>query len=161
MRSRTWLTTPSSEKHDPLSWSESVLISESGRNLLDMAIGSQTQKMIFDWAHAKDSRARETTLLLDLEQGRSTWRHPAFLQGLELVREIGRHLQPGYMQLRREDANFAFAARRALMVFVSSQDAASLRSMTSGKIDVVAFPVPYPTHGHSRFGRYALGPLTE
>lgn len=134
---------------------------QSGRILLDFAIGSQNQKLMFSWPPLENCNVRDSSMLVRMEKGLPIWSHPAFRQGLELMREIGLRMQPGYMQLRTEDANFAFATERALMILVSSLDASSLRSMTDGRIDTVAFAVPFPDIGDPHYCKYSLGPLSE
>jgi raffinose/stachyose/melibiose transport system substrate-binding protein len=134
---------------------------ESGRVILDHSVGSQNQRLLLEWPVLKDTRVVETTFLDRLARGEEIWTAPAFRHGLEVLREIGLRTQPGFMQLRQEDSNFAFATGHALMIYGSSMSASSLRSMTGGTIEMVAFPIPFPDASHPRFGRYSMGPISE
>lgn len=79
--------------------------------------------------------------------------------GLELMREVSGFMQPGFLEVSREDAAFYFAQQRALMVVTGSWDAVSFRSQAPFEIGV--FPIPLPAADHPRYGKNMLGPFSE
>jgi ABC-type sugar transport system, periplasmic component len=84
---------------------------------------------------------------------------PAFLDGLAIAREVGLSMQPGYEQLRHDDATFYFSQGRALMITSGSWDLPVFRSMVDFELGV--FDVPLPDAAHSRYGRNLLGSPSE
>jgi raffinose/stachyose/melibiose transport system substrate-binding protein len=134
---------------------------DGGRKLLETLVGSQTQALLLMWDQYADMRLRINDMLENAMVGRTTLGHPAFLLGFELQREVGRFIQPGFLQLRREDANFAFASGNALMILVTSLDASSLRSLTEDQFEMVVFDLPLPEKGHEKYGEFSLGPISE
>lgn len=92
---------------------------------------------------------------------RSDWSldTPALVDGLAITREIGLRLQPGYLQIPREDATFYFIQGRALLIATGSYDAPSFREQAP--FDLGIFNIPIPTRAHSRYGKNVLGPASE
>lgn len=84
---------------------------------------------------------------------------PAVRDGLALVREVGKHMQPGFLQLDRDDAILYFAQGRALMLPTGVWDYGSIAEQSSFEIGV--FPVPLPSRDDPQFGRNVLGPTSE
>jgi len=92
-------------------------------------------------------------------RGDWTFEHPDVRRTLALQREFGRHMQPGFLQLRREDATFAFTQQRALMIATGSWDATSLREECDFPVGVVA--IPAPTADDPKWGEGVLGKVSE
>jgi len=90
------------------------------------------------------------TWSLDSEEVRS---------GLKLMREIGQSMQPGFMQLTRDDAALLFVQRRALMISTGSWDATSIHQQTSFRIGVAS--IPFPSATDPVYGKYTHGALSE
>jgi len=92
---------------------------------------------------------------------RRVWdlRSPEIRAGFELVREVGRHFQPGFLQSERDAAIFYFLQGRTLMMPSGSWDFSSLVAQADFEIGV--FPVPVPTTDHPRYGANMYGPPSE
>ncbi|MES2308939.1 MAG: extracellular solute-binding protein [Verrucomicrobiota bacterium] len=86
---------------------------------------------------------------------------PEIRSGLEMMHEIGLHMQPGFMQLQREDATFYFVQQRAVMIASGSWDRSSVRTETQGRFTVGVCALPSPSPASPRFGKYVLGPVSE
>jgi len=77
---------------------------------------------------------------------------------LELMSEVGRYMQPGFLQLRREDAVFAFTQGRALMLAAGSWETSGLAAQARFPLGVFRMPLPGPEHplyGQHTWGRPA------
>ncbi len=92
---------------------------------------------------------------------RGVWnlRSPEIQAGFELVREVGRYFQPGFIQSERDAAIFYFLQRRTLMMPSGSWDFTSLQEQSDFEIGV--FPVPVPTPDHPCYGPNMYGPPSE
>ncbi|AHF91423.1 ABC transporter substrate-binding protein [Opitutaceae bacterium TAV5] len=84
---------------------------------------------------------------------------PAVVDGLAITRDIGLRLQPGYLQVPREDATFYFVQGRALFIATGSYDAPSFRQQAHFPTGV--FNIPIPSGDHPRYGKNVLGPASE
>ncbi len=91
--------------------------------------------------------------------GRWTLDDPAFTSGLEIMRAVGQHMQPGFVQLGREDAALYFLQGRALMIATGSWDSSSFRQQA--EFDIGVFDIPLPAPDHPRHGRFLFGPGSE
>jgi raffinose/stachyose/melibiose transport system substrate-binding protein len=85
--------------------------------------------------------------------------HPAIRAGLGLMRDVGRYMSPGFLQLRREDAIFYFSQGRALMMAAGSWEATGLRAQADFPLGV--FRVPLPGPDHPRYGEFTWGAPSE
>jgi len=74
--------------------------------------------------------------------------------GLGLVRDIGRHLTPGFLQLQPEDALLSFAQGHSLFIVAASHDASSLRAESPFRVGAFRLPFPPPS-------RFSMGPVAE
>ncbi|EIQ01462.1 ABC-type sugar transport system, periplasmic component [Opitutaceae bacterium TAV1] len=84
---------------------------------------------------------------------------PAVVDGFAITRDIGLRLQPGYLQIPREDATFYFVQGRALLIATGSYDAPSFREQAPFPLGV--FNLPIPARDNPRYGRNVLGPASE
>lgn len=84
---------------------------------------------------------------------------PEIRSGFTLMREVGQYMQPGFMQLMREDATLLFVQGRALMICTGSWDATSIRDQTSFRIGI--FTIPFPSPENPVYGKYTLGGTSE
>lgn len=127
--------------------------------LLTRLFGSQTQQLSLrlDTLHTLDARSSD----IGLGYLRGDWNldTAGLGEGLRLVRDVGRFIQPGFMQLARDDSTFHFIQERALMIATGSWDAPSLR--TQADFEIGAFTVPLPRRDHPLYGRGVLGTANE
>lgn len=91
--------------------------------------------------------------------GRMSLGEPTMRAAYTAMSELARHMMPGFSNLRREDANFAFLQRRALMIPGGSWDFRSFTDEAAFPVGIVRFPVPGPDD--PRFPGVALGPGSE
>lgn len=120
---------------------------------------SQTQKLVEELnppgIFGDDTIRRADDFLegrwsLDSEQMRS---------GFDLLHDLGKYMQPGFIQLDRDDATLAFVQGRALIINTGSWDATSIREQTKFRIGVALIPFPSPEN--PVYGKYTLGKLSE
>ena len=99
--------------------------------------------------------ARETSVAFL----RGAWDYdtPAVRDGLGLIREIGAHLQPGFLQLDREDALFPFLQGRALMIFTGAWDYGNIANEAPFPLGVFSLPAPVSETRR----RNMFGPVSE
>jgi raffinose/stachyose/melibiose transport system substrate-binding protein len=133
----------------------------NGLLIIERMFGSQTQQLLESWQQMGDFRVGSEDTRLDFLAGEKSLHHPAFLSGFTLVREVGRFIQPGFLQLRREDATFYFTQERALMIVASSWDAPSFRELIGDSFEVAVFPIPLPDRDTPVYGQFVNGPVTE
>lgn len=127
--------------------------------LMNALFVSQTQQKLRDLGPAGtlvEVPSRTTEALVDGEWGLDS---PAVRSGLELMREIALEMQPGFMQVTRDDASFYFVQGRALVIVTGSWDATSIAQQAS--FPFAATQIPLPSRQHPRFGKYVVGPFTE
>lgn len=84
---------------------------------------------------------------------------PEIQSSLKIAAELGQHMTPGFVQLKREDATFYFLQKRSLFIATGSWDIKSLGSQADFPISV--FNVPLPDKQDAKYGRYVLGPNSE
>jgi raffinose/stachyose/melibiose transport system substrate-binding protein len=132
---------------------------QSSQIILSRVLGSLTQRLAVEedpnlqFAFGAESFSRRVLL------GGASLRHPAFEGGLAAMGDIARHMMPGFNQLRREDANFAFLQQRALFIPGGSWDFRSFTDEATFRVGIIPFPVPTPDD--PSYPGLALGPLSE
>lgn len=92
-------------------------------------------------------------------EGRWSLDSPEIQSGLQLMREVGKNMQPGFMQVTRDDASFYFMQGKALMIASGSWDASSIHQQA--KFPFRAVRIPLPTPEHPEFGLGVLGAPSE
>lgn len=122
-------------------------------------IGSQTQRLGQKLDDTRVMRPLAIENSLQFLAGRWTLDDPEFANGLALARQIGRFVQPGFLQANRDDASFYFVQGRALMIVTGSWDAPSFRALAPFQIGAFRLPTPLP--GHPRYGAGVLGVTSE
>jgi raffinose/stachyose/melibiose transport system substrate-binding protein len=92
---------------------------------------------------------------------RGVWdlRTPQIQAGLRLVREVGQHFQPAFLQADRDQALFYFLQGRALMIMSGSWEFGSIVAQAPFPVDV--FRLPEPDRRHPDYGRFSLGETSE
>lgn len=103
--------------------------------------------------------ATADNLVVSYLRGDWDWNTPQIRLGLEVMREVGQFMQPGFMQLGRDDAMFYFAQGRALMISTGSFDATSIKVQSPFEVGV--FKMPIPAAEDPAFSEYVLGPFSE
>ncbi len=127
--------------------------------LLTRLFSSQTQTLSREINPRRTLALRPRDAALAYLRGDWSWRTPAVADGLELIREVGRHTVEGFVQLQREDSLFHYSQGRALMLATGSWEADTL--MAEAPFRHVVFPIPIPRAGEGRFGANVLGPPSE
>lgn len=95
----------------------------------------------------------------DYLHGRWSLQSEEIRSGFDLMRDVGQFMQPGFLQLGRDDATLLFVQKRALMICTGSWDATSIRNQAAFRVGVGQ--IPFPTRETPRFGRHTLGALSE
>jgi raffinose/stachyose/melibiose transport system substrate-binding protein len=127
--------------------------------LLDQVFEGVTQKLAHACNVLPSLYPSQDSFFMAYLAGDWTLEEPSVRAGLELMRDLGRHMSPGFLQLRREDAIFYFSQGKALMVTAGSWEATGLRAQCDFPMGV--FRVPLPAVDHPRFGQYTLGAPAE
>lgn len=128
----------------------------NGPLLIDRLFASQTQQLMVDMDQLRTlGGVPGQDMAIALLQDRFSLRSEEIQAGLELVRTMAAHMQPGFSQLRREDAMFYFLQGRAVMIAATSSDAPTLRGEIPFEVSVE--DIPLPESGHPRFGTGILG----
>jgi raffinose/stachyose/melibiose transport system substrate-binding protein len=87
---------------------------------------------------------------------------PQVGSGLQLMRDLGQYMQPGFLQLGREDSTLYFVQGRALMIATGSWDATSImRQAAEAGFEVGVFKLPIPGKEDPEYGEYVLGQASE
>lgn len=138
-----------------------VPIAGSGHNVWAIVIrlfGTQTQRLGLevDPFYTINVTTRETAPAFL----RGVWSldSPEIRDGLAIWEELAPFIQPGFLQLAREDAQFYFSQGRALFIGVTSRDINSV--VDESNFEVGIFDIPQPDD-HPRFGRNVLGRNAE
>jgi raffinose/stachyose/melibiose transport system substrate-binding protein len=122
--------------------------------LLDQLFCSQTQRRGLELDRVATLRApHPPALFLDPAFSLDD---PAVRRGLELMREVGREMQSGFMAYDRDDAIFFFAQGRALTMTTGSWDYRSIATQAPFEIGLCELPLPAPgegPHGAGVLGR--------
>lgn len=132
---------------------------ESAAQILIRLFASQTQRLgltldPFDTLNISVRESAPAYL-----RGAWSLRDPAVQDGLQLWREVGAFIQPGFLQLKRDDAQFYFSQGHALFIGVSSRDLEGVSA--ESPFPVVITDIPLPSHAHPRYGRNVLGTVSE
>jgi hypothetical protein len=144
-----------------------VPIAGSGYNsgmIMGQLYGSQTlglgERLAYDALAGASERIHPAAPQLAMAAARGDWAldEPEIRAGLGLQRDVGRHMQPGFLQANRDDAGFYFTMGSALMIPTGSWDLASLVSQSPFRIAVARIPYPQPGDPSAPF---SLGPLAE
>lgn len=91
--------------------------------------------------------------------GRWSLDSPEIRSGLKIMREVGGRMQPGFMQVSRDDASFYFMQGKALMIATGSWDSSSISQQA--KFPFRAFRIPLPDREDPEYGEFVLGITSE
>ncbi len=93
-------------------------------------------------------------------EGRWSFNSPEVRAGLELAREVGLNMKPGYLQSMRDAATMEWLRGDSVFIFAGTWDGTSLRRLATFPVDVLRFPratADDPVVGKYFFGRFADG----
>jgi raffinose/stachyose/melibiose transport system substrate-binding protein len=127
--------------------------------ILDELFEGMSQKLVQEFSRGQGLYPSQDSFFLALLAGEWSLQSPAIRAGLELMREVGRYMQPGFLQLRREDALFAFTQGNALMLAAGSWETSGLVAQSRFPIGVFRLPLPGPDH--PRYGAFTWGRPAE
>jgi hypothetical protein len=130
-------------------------------NLLNRLHQSQTQRFSLENGHLGEFKANRMHYMIDVLVGRLDYPSAAERSAYRLMREVGLHLTPGALSLKRNDAFFTFSQGNALMIVVSSMDAPALRMTVGNRFELATFPIPLPTRDNPDYGAHIIGTLSE
>ncbi|MES2308489.1 MAG: ABC transporter substrate-binding protein [Verrucomicrobiota bacterium] len=134
----------------------------NARMMLTPLFSTQMQKMIFSPSAFYSLRPEWSGgLATDYWNKAWTLEAPEIRSGLQLMHEMGRNMQPGFLQLQREDATFYFVQQRAVMIASGSWDSSGIHQETKGLFHVGIAPLPIPSSQSPKFSKYVLGPVSE
>jgi raffinose/stachyose/melibiose transport system substrate-binding protein len=133
--------------------------------IMGQLYGSQTvglsARLAYDaFTGISGARSSPVSSQLALAAARGEWSldEPEIRAGLALQRDVGRYMQPGFMQASREDAGFYFTQGNALMISTGSWDLSSVVSQAPFRIAVGR--IPYPRPGDPR-APFSLGAVSD
>ncbi|MEZ5278217.1 MAG: extracellular solute-binding protein [Opitutaceae bacterium] len=145
---------------------------ETGRALVPIAGGQLNSKWIMDYMFGRlmmpflytlDRDHKLKLLLHDLAFGylNGKWSHdsPDLQAGLQMVRELGGMMRPGFLQLSRDDATQQFIRGEALMIGTGTWDAPSIRELAPFEVGIVR--MPFPDKDDPVYGKYVIGPVGD
>ncbi len=128
--------------------------------LLDRLSSSQTADLSDRVAYDFLANRQSASLLAEGYRTKEwSLESPEIDASMALMRDLGQYMQPGFMQLMRDDASFYFVQGKALMIASGSWDATSIRDQSDFRISVGPIPVPSPG-GDPRWP-YSKGPLAD
>lgn len=115
------------------------------------------------WMLASDHSLRFATTSFDfygdLLEGRWSLRSPAMQASLDLMRQFGAEMTPGFLQLHRDSAMRTFLRGEALSLPNGTWDYPTMRA--TARFRIGAFHVPLPAEADPEFGAYALLPPSD
>ena len=130
--------------------------------ILRRLFGSQTEQLSSRIAYdflATGPDSPNAALLSDgYLDGKWSLENPEIVAGLELMRDLSQYMQPGFLQLGRDDAAFYFVQGHALMMATGSWDATSITTQAGFRIGISHIPVPAPG---DPMGPFSLGPISD
>jgi len=82
--------------------------------------------------------------------------NPYIRAGHQVIYEISRYFNPGFMAARRDESVFLFSQGNAALIATGSWDAGSLWRQVAGdfEITIFDFPIPRPDQKYGQFIRY-------
>lgn len=106
-----------------------------------------------------DGQATRNEILFSYMQGHHGLTDPVFRSMNEMARKTSQFFEPGFTQLKREDAVFRFTQGNAAFLSTGSWDATTLIHQSEFEIGVVEIPVP--SREDAEFGHLVSGPTKE
>lgn len=129
------------------------------RQLFNVLLPSQTQRLTLEVSPNRNLRVFPLELAALILDGRLDYDTPELRRSLDLMRDVSALMTPGFTQIQRDEAIYAYQQQNALMLFAGSWDYAVLAqdgSFTTGMV-----PLPLPSPDDPRYGQHVLGPVSE
>lgn len=118
-----------------------------------------TQKLAIEISPGHDLITTQQNVAECMLDGRLSYRTPDVMAALGLLKELGDMMQPGFLQMQREDSHFHFFQQGSVMIYTGSWDYGTLRSEASFPVEAARLPVPGPDD--ETYGEFILGPMAE
>ncbi|MEZ0296018.1 MAG: extracellular solute-binding protein [Candidatus Methylacidiphilales bacterium] len=131
----------------------------NGPMVMNRLFGSQTQKFTqrnnrgLYWTNAP-----EENIMAFLRKDWSM-ETPDIISGLDLMQSIIKYMQPGFIQLQRDDATLNFVQKHSLMIASGAWDRTSIEQESPFEVGVFRIPLPMPSN--PTYGKYVMGQVAE
>jgi len=129
------------------------------RYLFNTLVPSQTQRFAVESSPSLNLAVSPQDTATAFLRGEWSYATPAFRNGLELMREVTSLMPPGFSQLERDDALFAYLQQQAVMFYAGSWDYGVL--VRDGPFPTGVTSLPLPDRDDPKYGRFVLGPISE
>jgi raffinose/stachyose/melibiose transport system substrate-binding protein len=127
--------------------------------LMSNLFASQTQRLSRELGPPGTFQIEQVRFSSSFVDDEWTLDSPQIRSGLKILREVGQKMQPGFMQVSRDDASFYFMQGKALMIATGSWDSSSISQQA--RFPFRAFRIPMPDQDDPEFGKYVLGFTSE
>lgn len=131
----------------------------NGPMIMNQLFSSQTQKLLGTLMPPAYSSPNGLRIADAYLQGKWSLESPQVTDGLNLMREVAQKMQPGFMQVQREDAMFYFVQGRALCFVSGSWDVTSIREQAPFRVGIGE--IPMPSVNNPRYGGNVMGRFSE
>ncbi|PTX97571.1 ABC transporter substrate-binding protein [Verrucomicrobia bacterium LW23] len=131
----------------------------NGPMIMGRLFGSQTQMLT-----QKNNRGLHWTNVPEeniMAYFRGDWstQSPEIVSGLQLMQSVIQYMQPGFIQLQRDDGTLNFVQKHSLMIASGAWDRTSLEQESPFPVDVFRIPLPSPSD--PKYGRFTMGQIAE
>jgi ABC-type glycerol-3-phosphate transport system substrate-binding protein len=127
--------------------------------LFNLLIGGLTQATAVVIDERGDLGTGPAELLQAASRGRWSPDRPEVRTTFNAIRTISAEMQPGFLQLQREDATMQFGQQQAVMIVAGSWAANSMHAEVPFELGVAALPLP--PAGDSQWGTGVRGPAGD
>ncbi len=129
------------------------------RYLFNTLVPSQTQRFAVNSSPSLNLNVSQQDMATAFLRGEWSYATPAFRSGLELMREVTALMPPGFSQLERDDAIFAYLQQQAVMFCAGSWDYGVL--VRDGPFPTGITSLPLPDRQDPKYGSFVLGAISE
>jgi raffinose/stachyose/melibiose transport system substrate-binding protein len=117
-----------------------------------------TRSLTYDFLGGSPGVPSPPAMARSYAEGAWSFDSPEVRAGLALMRDVGQYMQPGFLQLGRDDASFYFVQGKAVMIVTGSWDATSITTQADFRVGVGYIPVPAPGE---EMGPFSIGPIAD
>ncbi len=125
----------------------------------ERTVPSQTQQLVLSHSPMHRLNLLRPDLAHLFLAGELDYHTPQVRSALNLLREVTSVMTPGFNQLQRDDALFAYLQGHAVMIVAGTWDYAVF--VRDGEFETGVVPIPIPSTDDPDYGRYSLGPIAE
>ncbi|MBD3240612.1 MAG: extracellular solute-binding protein, partial [Chitinivibrionales bacterium] len=130
------------------------------RDIYSDALNASIIPEVLDARYDLNGRGYEK--FLSYLDGRVSFDDPEVRAGEMIHRDLARYYQPGFMATNRQEAGFAFAQQRALMISSGSWDYQSMAVQARDNgFEIGVLPFPLPTADNPTYGKWVDGQIAE